>query len=79
LSVGSNEFGCIGDGPKKDFLKIKQIYFENIFIADICCGYHHCLAISNEGEIFSWGSSNDGQLGNGKSGDNLKQLNPLKI
>jgi alpha-tubulin suppressor-like RCC1 family protein len=30
-------------------------FFKNIFITEVACGYGHSLAISNKGEIFSWG------------------------
>jgi alpha-tubulin suppressor-like RCC1 family protein len=59
---------------------MKQIeYFKNIFIVDVVCGFYHCLAISNKGEIFAWGENRYGQLGNGKSGKNENQLTPIKI
>jgi alpha-tubulin suppressor-like RCC1 family protein len=59
---------------------IKQIeYFSNIFIEDIACGYGHCLSISNKGEIYSWGSNNYDQIGNGISEIDLIQPTPIKI
>jgi alpha-tubulin suppressor-like RCC1 family protein len=56
---------------------ITQIdFFKNIFIVDVVCGYYHCLSISNNGEIYSWGDNENGKLGNGK---NENQLTPIKI
>jgi alpha-tubulin suppressor-like RCC1 family protein len=54
-------------------------YFSNIIIDDVVCGTNHCLAISNEGEIFGWGDNRLGQIGNGKSGRGVKQLFPIII
>ena len=31
----------------------------------IVCGYAHTLALSDEGELFSWGANSYGQLGTG--------------
>jgi alpha-tubulin suppressor-like RCC1 family protein len=80
FSVGYNIYGCIGDGTTDICLNIKQIeFFENIFIEDVVCGQNHCLSISKNGEIYSWGNNEIGQLGNGKSGYDEKQLTPIKI
>jgi alpha-tubulin suppressor-like RCC1 family protein len=80
FSVGDNYDGQIGDDTTVNCSTIKQIdYFKNIFIEDAVCGEGHCLAISNNGEIFAWGKNRFGQIGNGKSGDNCNQLTPIKI
>jgi alpha-tubulin suppressor-like RCC1 family protein len=80
FSVGFNGCGCIGDGTCDDCSIIKQIdYFSNIFIVDVVCGSHHCLANSKKGEIFAWGDSEYGKIGNGKSGKDEIQLTPIKI
>ncbi|OQS02913.1 regulator of chromosome condensation (RCC1) [Thraustotheca clavata] len=34
-------------------------------IVQVACGYTHTLALSNEGEVFSWGLGEYGQLGKG--------------
>ena len=31
----------------------------------ICCGYNHVLAVTESGELYSWGSNTYGQLGHG--------------
>jgi alpha-tubulin suppressor-like RCC1 family protein len=75
FSVGSNIYNCFGDFNEK---MIKQIeHFENIFIVDVVCGSNHCLSISNKGEIFGWGNNAYGQIGNGKSGEDEKQIIPI--
>ena len=33
-------------------------------IIKVVCGYSHVLALSDEGEVYTWGSNNYGQLGN---------------
>lgn len=37
----------------------------NTIISQIVCGYAHTLALSDEGELFSWGANSYGQLGTG--------------
>jgi len=32
----------------------------------LSCGQSHCLALMQSGELFAWGSSQQGQVGNGK-------------
>lgn len=34
-------------------------------IVKIACGTNHCLALSNKGTAFSWGSNANGRLGQG--------------
>lgn len=37
----------------------------NCLCLQIVCGYAHTLALSDEGELFSWGANSYGQLGTG--------------
>lgn len=41
-------------------------------IIQICCGTVHCLALSNEGIVYSWGCNDKGALG--REGDEKKPL-----
>ncbi|CAM9277211.1 unnamed protein product, partial [Hapterophycus canaliculatus] len=34
-------------------------------VKTIASGWDHCLAVTNDGELFTWGSGRDGQLGHG--------------
>jgi len=38
-------------------------------IIKVCCGNAHCVALSNKGLVYSWGSSLNGRLGQGKTED----------
>ena len=40
-------------------------------IIKICCGNAHCIVLSNKGVVYSWGSSLNGRLGQGKTDDKL--------
>ena len=66
-SMGSNnKYGQLGQGDTNIILSPKIIpYFKNnkIKIAQISCGYSHCLALGDKGVAFSWGLGGCGQLG----------------
>ncbi len=34
-------------------------------IVSVACGYHHSLALKNDGTVWAWGLNNSGSLGNG--------------
>jgi alpha-tubulin suppressor-like RCC1 family protein len=73
--IGDNYNGFLGNGTTS---KYSIEYFKNMFIDDIACGLNHCLSISNNGEVYSWGDNVFGQIGNGKT-DFEKQLTPINI
>ena len=35
------------------------------FIREVCCGYQHTLALTINGQVYSWGNNEAGQLGLG--------------
>uniref|UniRef100_A0A8D0YU00 Uncharacterized protein n=1 Tax=Sus scrofa TaxID=9823 RepID=A0A8D0YU00_PIG len=47
-------------------LKITFITLTDIKIIQVSCGHYHSLALSEDGQVFSWGKNSDGQLGLGK-------------
>lgn len=38
-------------------------------VETIASGWHHCMAVTDEGALFSWGSGRRGQLGHGDVGE----------
>ncbi|XP_066590462.1 probable E3 ubiquitin-protein ligase HERC4 [Prorops nasuta] len=46
-------------------------------IVQIACGFQHTLALTNNGELYAWGSNSEGQLGLG--GSNKKELKPKLV
>mmetsp|Transcript_7429 Transcript_7429/g.10544 ORF Transcript_7429/g.10544 Transcript_7429/m.10544 type:complete len:81 (-) Transcript_7429:2391-2633(-) len=46
------------------------------FIVDVGCGESHSVALTSEGEVYSWGGGSMGQLG---LGDSLRQSLPIKV
>ncbi|KAK7574136.1 hypothetical protein V9T40_011327 [Parthenolecanium corni] len=45
-------------------------------ISEVACGTSHCLALSKDGKVYSWGSNNFGQLGNNSQ---VNSVNPILI
>ena len=69
-SMGSNnKYGQLGLGDTSIQLSPKIIPFfkENkIKISQISCGYCHVMALSEKGNVYSWGYGGEGQLGQGE-------------
>ena len=88
-TFGSNEYGQLGLETSGDVKKPEKLIFEQRFllnesgtlqtprIARIAVGPCHNFAISEEGDMYSWGLGSYGQLGNGKF--ELKQASPTII
>ena len=62
---GSNEYGQTGlnNGKGKETLPVRIPGLENI--VQVSCGWGHCLALTGDGHVYSWGRNNMGQLGVG--------------
>lgn len=69
---GKNESGQLGLGDTDDrVLPTPQISLRNQHIVKISCGHEHSTAITIEGGLFTWGAGMYGQLGHGKSGNEV--------
>uniref|UniRef100_A0A8D0WUL5 HECT domain-containing protein n=1 Tax=Sus scrofa TaxID=9823 RepID=A0A8D0WUL5_PIG len=64
---GAGSEGQLGTGDFKEVNFIpKKITLIDIKIIQVSCGHYHSLALSEDGQVFSWGKNSDGQLGLGK-------------
>ncbi|KAL5145968.1 Ultraviolet-B receptor UVR8 [Glycine soja] len=71
-SWGWGDFGRLGHGNSSDLLIPQPIIaLQGLRIKQIACGDSHCLAVTMEGEVQSWGRNQNGQLGLGTSEDSL--------
>ena len=41
---------------------------ESARVNTIACGWDHCMAVTDDGALFTWGSGRSGQLGHGDTG-----------
>ncbi|KAM6220949.1 putative E3 ubiquitin-protein ligase HERC6 [Rhynchocyon petersi] len=55
--LGTGEFKEISVTPKK------VLGLADIKIIQVSCGHYHSLALSQDGQVFSWGKNSHGQLG----------------
>uniref|UniRef100_A0A3Q4MJP0 Uncharacterized protein n=1 Tax=Neolamprologus brichardi TaxID=32507 RepID=A0A3Q4MJP0_NEOBR len=66
FSWGDGDFGKLGHGNSERQRRPKQIEvvpsLEGLFIEDIAVGCEHVLAMSSTGDVYAWGSNNEGQV-----------------
>ncbi|XP_012579744.1 PREDICTED: probable E3 ubiquitin-protein ligase HERC6 isoform X3 [Condylura cristata] len=62
---GAGSEGQLGTGEYKEisFIPMKVKFLTDIKIIQVSCGHHHSLALSEDGQVFSWGNNKYGQLG----------------
>lgn len=64
FSCGSNDYGQLGLGHIQS-RKTPSIVtgLKDYFVTHLCCGSAHSIALSNFGNVFTFGSNSAGQLG----------------
>ncbi|CAL1381160.1 unnamed protein product [Linum trigynum] len=71
-SWGWGDFGRLGHGNSSDLFTPQPIKaLHGLKIRQIACGDSHCLAVTMDGEVQSWGRNQNGQLGLGTMEDAL--------
>jgi len=64
---GSGYHGQLAQGHSKVVSLIPGVveYFlgVHLLVKQVAAGSHHCLAITQDAELYSWGSNNNGCLG----------------
>ncbi|XP_010025746.2 ultraviolet-B receptor UVR8 isoform X1 [Eucalyptus grandis] len=67
---GWNKFGQVGVGNNVDHCAPVQVKIPNEQkVVQVSCGWRHTLAVTEQGNVFSWGRGTNGQLGHGESVD----------
>lgn len=69
LGVGSPDLLCLTPTSVQDLTPYR--------IVDIAAGDAHCLALTDEGEVFAWGCNTMGQCGQGHTTSPITK--PLKV
>eukprot|EP00300_Choanocystis_sp_HF-7_P018923 c20184_g1_i3.p1 GENE.c20184_g1_i3~~c20184_g1_i3.p1 ORF type:complete len:1273 (-),score=308.81 c20184_g1_i3:865-4638(-) len=73
---GNGEQGQLGNGQKQNVNAPTPVDFGDELIRYIAVGFKHMAALTEKGEVFTWGVGVDGQLGRGhRSG----QSKPLRV
>ncbi|XP_029997711.1 putative E3 ubiquitin-protein ligase HERC3 isoform X1 [Sphaeramia orbicularis] len=77
---GSGEGGQLGLGTAETSVRIprlvRRLYDHRI--SQVMCGNQHCIALSRDGQLFTWGQNTSGQLGLGKGEPSKLAPQPLK-
>ena len=80
FALGRNVDGCLGLGDavaNGEFISNPtQLNVDTIAWAQIACGPYHTVALSRNGEVFTWGRDDLGQLGHG---DWIHRNVPMKV
>lgn len=69
FSWGSNNYGQLGLACEEESIPLPRMVkrLAVFTVIQISCGAHHSLALTNVGELYSWGYNNYGQLGIGNN------------
>lgn len=69
--------GQLGHGGVEDVTSPTMVtWLRRHVITDVSCGYAHTMVLTREGRVYTWGCGLFGQLGNGKTG---KQVRPVRV
>lgn len=64
FSCGSNDYGQLGLGHTQSKKTPSMVSgLNDYFVTHLCCGSAHSIALSNFGNVFTFGSNSAGQLG----------------
>lgn len=71
LSWGTGKYGELGQGRHHTFTPYPQVIpkLEFVTIVKVSAGANHVLAVSKDGQLFSWGKGKSGRLGHGNNHD----------
>ncbi|XP_061778902.1 probable E3 ubiquitin-protein ligase HERC3 isoform X1 [Nerophis lumbriciformis] len=77
---GAGEGGQLGLGTAEAAVRIPRMVKRlcDHSIAQVMCGNQHCIALSRDGQLFTWGQNTNGQLGLGKGESSKLFPQPLK-
>ncbi|XP_037327022.1 probable E3 ubiquitin-protein ligase HERC3 [Pungitius pungitius] len=77
---GAGEEGQLGLGTAEATVRIPRLVKRlcEQRIAQVMCGNQHCIALSRDGQLFTWGQNTSGQLGLGKGEPSKLFPHPLK-
>jgi len=67
---GRGVFGQLGHGNHESYsVPMPVSALSQVPILQVSCGWQHSLALSQSGQVYSWGYGDDGQLGQGSTQD----------
>ncbi|KAH3848007.1 hypothetical protein DPMN_090343 [Dreissena polymorpha] len=71
FSCGSNFYGCLGCEDEEDELvsPVCVPTFARLAVQQLSCGDNHVVALSKDGDVYTWGRGEFGRLGQGSEDD----------
>ncbi|XP_075873601.1 RCC1 and BTB domain-containing protein 1-like [Nelusetta ayraudi] len=76
-SWGSNSNGQLGLGNNCNQQRPTRVLaLRGVCIQQVVSGYCHCLALTDQGLLYAWGSNTNGQLG---TGNRSNHFSPVKV
>ncbi|XP_064190725.1 probable E3 ubiquitin-protein ligase HERC3 isoform X1 [Anguilla rostrata] len=77
---GAGGGGQLGLGTAEEAVRIPRLIKKlcEHRISQVMCGNQHCIALSKDGQLFTWGQNSSGQLGLGKGRPCSLSPQPLK-
>uniref|UniRef100_A0A8C6TTE6 HECT and RLD domain containing E3 ubiquitin protein ligase 3 n=1 Tax=Neogobius melanostomus TaxID=47308 RepID=A0A8C6TTE6_9GOBI len=77
---GAGDGGQLGLGSIETTVRIPRLVKRlcDHRISQVMCGNQHCIALSRDGQLFTWGQNTSGQLGLGKGEPSKLFPQPLK-
>lgn len=60
---GNGELGIGNNNNQHNPVRVSNL--NKVFITQIVCGFAHCLALTDQGDLYAWGANSYGQLGTG--------------
>lgn len=65
------QFGQVGIGSTQDSVATPQLIaaLQNDRVSQFACGWRHTLALTQQGQMYSWGRGVNGQLGHAETVD----------
>ena len=79
---GVGQGGRLGTGDETTRFNFACIYGGGLLdkkVVNVGLGQNHSIAISSQGEVFTWGNNAFGQLGYAIASSNVKQEDPLQL
>lgn len=77
---GRNDYGQLGNTLKSESntpIQVEETGFTNV--SKIAAGWHHNIALKNDGSLWTWGWNYYGQLGNGNYGNINEKQSPTQV
>ncbi|KAI4884476.1 hypothetical protein NFI96_014104 [Prochilodus magdalenae] len=77
---GAGEGGQLGLCTQEEAVRVPRLIKKlcEHRISQVMCGNQHCIALSKDGQLFTWGQNSSGQLGLGKGEPSSLSPQPLK-